>query len=191
MTCPEGREPSGLAMVNLSRVLGDVRRSATRMNLTVAAFFLAAVGCSNRTTTTPQENAFDPAAYRPEIRPFLLQLDSLVGKYNSEARGIELSEHGVDGHLNDAEARRLADFANAIIDDLNNRFDRPVARTIGDTWYQVPSRFNITEAEPHDGISRTFTVSHLNCGLHEYDFVVDEGLGIVVADRYDSLGINW
>jgi hypothetical protein len=27
MTCTEGREPSGLAMVNLSRVLGDVRRS--------------------------------------------------------------------------------------------------------------------------------------------------------------------
>jgi len=26
MTCTEGREPSGLAMVSLSRVLGDVRR---------------------------------------------------------------------------------------------------------------------------------------------------------------------
>ena len=26
MTCTEGREPSGLAMENLSRVLGDVRR---------------------------------------------------------------------------------------------------------------------------------------------------------------------
>ncbi|TWT64942.1 hypothetical protein Pan14r_54440 [Crateriforma conspicua] len=25
MTCTEGREPSGLAMVSLSRVLGDVR----------------------------------------------------------------------------------------------------------------------------------------------------------------------
>jgi len=28
MTCTEGREPSGFAMVSLSRVLGDVRRSA-------------------------------------------------------------------------------------------------------------------------------------------------------------------
>ena len=27
MTCTEGREPSGLAMESLSRVLGDVRRS--------------------------------------------------------------------------------------------------------------------------------------------------------------------
>ncbi|TWU51523.1 hypothetical protein Poly59_31150 [Rubripirellula reticaptiva] len=26
MTCTEGREPSGLAKVSLSRVLGDVRR---------------------------------------------------------------------------------------------------------------------------------------------------------------------
>ena len=29
MTCTEGREPSGLAMVSLSRVLGDVRRYPT------------------------------------------------------------------------------------------------------------------------------------------------------------------
>lgn len=29
MTCTEGRELSGLAMVDLSRVLGDVRRSPT------------------------------------------------------------------------------------------------------------------------------------------------------------------
>ena len=28
MTCTEGCEPSGLAVVSLSRVLGDVRRSA-------------------------------------------------------------------------------------------------------------------------------------------------------------------
>ena len=27
MTCTEGREPSGLAMLSLLRVLGDVRRS--------------------------------------------------------------------------------------------------------------------------------------------------------------------
>jgi len=31
MTCTEGRGPSGLATVSLSRVLGDVRRSSTRV----------------------------------------------------------------------------------------------------------------------------------------------------------------
>ena len=41
MTSTEGREPSGLAMVSLSRVLGDVRRSAiedfaTRLDLILA-----------------------------------------------------------------------------------------------------------------------------------------------------------
>lgn len=32
MTCTEGREPSGLAMVNLLRVLGDVRRYPNALN---------------------------------------------------------------------------------------------------------------------------------------------------------------
>ena len=35
MTCTEGREPSGLEMACLSRVLGDVRRYVSRLNLMV------------------------------------------------------------------------------------------------------------------------------------------------------------
>ena len=185
-----------LPMETIWAVLGDAGRSATKMNfirLIVTACLLALVGCSEPTTrsTTPHEPLFDPTAYSPGVQPFLLKLHSLVENYNSEARGIELSEHGVDGHLNDAEAKRLAAFANAIIDKLNASFDKPVAQKIGESWYQVPSRFKIKEAEAHSGVARTFTVSHHNCGVYEYDFIVDAGVGTVVGNRYDSLGISW
>ena len=160
------------------------------VRMIIALTFLTLGGCSDH-KTTPKETTFDPTDYPTDIQPLLAKLDSLVGKYNSETRSIELSQHGVDGHLKDETASQLAELANAILNELNNSFDEPVARIIGETWYQVPSRFMIAETESHDGISATFTISHHNCGVHEYDFIVDGGIGIVVAHRYDSLGINW
>lgn len=158
---------------------------------------IAVSGCNKNPThqsVTPNQSAsvpFDPNAYPDKLQPFLTQLVKLIGQYNSEAHGIELSEHGVKGQLDEDDAKRMAGFANSLLERINEDFDKPVSRTIGESWYQVPSRFKIAETDPHDGTTLTFTVSHHNCGLHEFDFVITNGKGRVIADRYDSLGIDW
>ena len=132
-----------------------------------------------------------PSNYPDNVAHFLTTVAGLVDRYNSDARGVELSQHGVEGQLNDAEAKSLAKLANIILDEINHNFDKPVSKTIAESWYQVPARFNIVKTKPHDGKSTTFTISHLNCGLHEFDFIIVGGSGIVVAERYDSLNIDW
>ena len=104
---------------------------------------------------------------------------------------MALSQHGVDGHLGEEAAKTKAAFANSVLADINRKFDRPVSQLIGERWYQVPSRFDITEARSSEQETPAFTISHHNCGLYEFDFTVDDGVGRVVANRYDSLGINW
>ena len=115
----------------------------------------------------------------------------LVDEYNRDANGIELSRHGIEEQLDQSEAAKMREFANTIIQKINLFFNEPVCKPIGDSWYQVPSQFRIAETDSYDGQTKTFTISHHDCGLHEFDFIVRDKIGEVVAYRYDSLEIDW
>ena len=130
-------------------------------------------------------------------KAWLNELQSLVSHYNENANGIELSEHGVKGNLPKSVAAGMAENANSLLTEINDRFDQPVAKLIGSTWYQAPSRFRIDfrsvrDAGDPNNNKLIFTISHDDCGRYEYDFEIqDEGLARVTDERYDSYGIGW
>lgn len=128
----------------------------------------------------------------PEVQRFLLELQGLVELYNRVGNGIELSEHGISAQLSEKDAQAMASNANKLLNEINAHFRTPVCKPIGATWYQVPSQFGLAVRSEADAYNHAcFTISHHNCGLHEFDFLVTDGIGNVVADRYDSLGIAW
>jgi hypothetical protein len=154
------------------------------------------LGCDKSASSDLPEsmdvNQFDAS---PEVKRVLTEIKESIDRYNRVARGIELSEHGVKGHLSDATAAKMAQNANRLISDINSHFTTPVCKYIGATWYQVPSRFclNVQEnASTRKRDAPCFTISHHNCGLYEYDFVINNnGFAEVVAERYDDLDIQW
>jgi hypothetical protein len=170
--------------------------------LTVCSVFIA--GCQRQDAVKQPVAQQDAPAFTqrvnweqvdasPETKKFLIELTAIIDRYNNEAGGVELSAHGIDGHLRDTDAKRMAASANRILDEINAMFTAPVCRPIGDTWYQVPARFTLTPV-PHDEQDgpRKYRISHHDCGLYECDFIVKaDGRGHVVNRRYDDLGYTW
>lgn len=131
----------------------------------------------------------------PGVRQALKRLESLIDRYNRDGYGVKLSEHGINGNLSDQNAKEIARNANKLLAEINGIFDRPVCRLIEAQWYQVPSRFRLTVQNTRsirDQYPNCFTISHQDCGLYEFDFVVNvDGSAKVVGERYNDLGGLW
>ena len=129
----------------------------------------------------------------PEAEQMLGKIQHLIHLYNREGIGVELSKAGVEGHLSSDDAVRKSHKANKLLGKINRLFSALVCRTIGSTWYQVPAHFSLGVADsPGSANAPCFTISHLNCGRHEFDFVInDDGRAEVIAERYDDLGVPW
>ena len=132
-----------------------------------------------------------PSDYDPDVASLLTAIQELTNRYNFEAKGAELSNLEFAKLLKKDEAKQLTSFANSILEKINSKFDMRVVRLIGESWYQVPHEFRIVENTTNPTGATVFTISHLNCGLHEYDFIVENEIATLVGERYDDLNIDW